>query len=234
MTDGTPGRTPRGVRPGRRPGPSRSLTTRAVAEAALAEGLATFSMPSVAARLGVSHSTLYRYVQDRDDLLRTAIGVAVDRVEWPSEELPWRELLGRLADRLWELCDTHPGIAQAVLTTPGTPPAIIDRLVRYGRSLVAAGLSDRDAVVSVDFVAELTLTSWIAMRHLDGETAAGGGRTVREEYRSSWSVDTPFLEVFTAEDTWHGRGWFTDKLGIYLDGLAHRIDSRTGTGGPHD
>ncbi|WP_405639345.1 TetR/AcrR family transcriptional regulator [Streptomyces uncialis] len=152
-------------------------------------------MPSVAARLGVSHSTLYRYVQDRDDLLRTAIGVAVDRVEWPSEELPWRELLGRLADRLRELCDTHPGIAQAVLTTPGTPPAIIERLVRYGRSLVTAGLSDRDAVVSVDFVAELTLTSWIAMRHLDGETAAGPyGRSTAAAGRStprSWRCSPP-------------------------------------------
>ncbi|MGV9316885.1 TetR/AcrR family transcriptional regulator, partial [Streptomyces sp. NPDC003691] len=218
--------------PGRRPGRARSLTTRAVAEAALAEGLADFSMPGVAARLGVSHSTLYRYVQDRDDLVRTAIGVAVEGSRWPETELPWRELLTEFADRIWELCDAHPGFAQAVLTTPGTPPAIIERLIRYGRTLVGAGLTDREAVVSVDFVAELVLTTWVAMRHLDTETSTGNGRTVREEYRDSWSATTPFAAEFTAEATWHGRGWFTDKLDIYLDGLAHRIGARTGPGRP--
>ncbi|MFD9720969.1 TetR/AcrR family transcriptional regulator, partial [Streptomyces sp. NPDC059076] len=225
-----------GCPPGGRPppGPSRSLTTRAVAEAALAEGLADFSMPSVAARLGVSHSTLYRYVHDRDDLVRTAIGLAVERSRWPESELPWRELLGEFADRIWELCDAHPGFAQAVLTTPGTPPAIIERLVRYARSLVAAGLTDREAVVSVDFVAELVLTTWVAMRHLDRETSAGNGRTVRQEYRDTWSETIPFAAEFTADATWHGRGWFTDKLDIYLDGLALRIGARSTTADDRD
>ncbi|MEU5160064.1 TetR/AcrR family transcriptional regulator [Streptomyces sp. NPDC020875] len=245
MTDGTagtgasgpdaagsrrPGKSRAGGRagsPGGAPGRPRSLTARAVAEAALAEGLADFSMPGVAARLGVSHSTLYRYVQDRDDLVRTAIGLAVEGTHWPEAGLPWRDLLVELADRIWELCDAHPGFAQAVLTTPGTPPAIVERLIRYARSLVAAGLTDREAVVSVDFVAELVLSTWIAMRHLDRETTAGSGRTVREEYRDTWSAPTPFSAEFTAEATWHGRGWFADKLDIYLDGLALRIGTRS-------
>ena len=52
----------------RKPGRPRALTVDVIAAAALEDGIATFSMPSVARRLGVAHSGLYRYVTDRDDL----------------------------------------------------------------------------------------------------------------------------------------------------------------------
>ncbi|MGW2547615.1 TetR/AcrR family transcriptional regulator, partial [Kitasatospora sp. NPDC001574] len=207
-----------------RTGRGRSLTTEAVAEAALAEGLAAFSMPAVAARLGVSHSTLYRYVRNRDDLVRTAIGLVVERSGWPDERLPWRALLGGFADALWLLCDTYPGLAPAVLSTPGTPPAIVGRLARYGAALVRDGLTPREAVVTVDFVADLALTSWTAMRDLDRTTESG--RTVREEHRASLVIESPLGAELAAEETWHGRGWFDDKLAVYLDGLAGRLAAR--------
>ncbi|MFE3962165.1 TetR/AcrR family transcriptional regulator, partial [Streptomyces cyaneofuscatus] len=78
-------------RPGRRPGRAPSLTRDAVADAALAEGVAVFSMPGVAARLGVSHSTLYRYVDSRDDLVRAAVGRAPARPPRAPADRPRRE-----------------------------------------------------------------------------------------------------------------------------------------------
>ena len=69
------------MRVGRKPGPPASLTRDDVARAALAEGVLTMSMPAVARRLGVSHSTLYRYVHDRDDLVLAALDLAVREFE---------------------------------------------------------------------------------------------------------------------------------------------------------
>ncbi|MFJ4824549.1 TetR family transcriptional regulator [Streptomyces bacillaris] len=225
-----------GGRPGRKPGPAPSLTRDAVAAAALAEGISVFSMPGVAARLGVGHSTLYRYVDSREDLVRAAIELAAARTAWPPADLPWRELLTGFADAVWEACEAFPGLAEVLLTTPASPPVMVDRLGRYGVALVGAGLSTRDAAVAVDFVGDLVLSSAVAMRGLDRTVpdATGTPSTAREQYRDAWAAGShPFGAEFAAEETWHGRGWFDDKLAIFLDGLATRL-APTAPGGPGD
>ncbi|MFE7337696.1 TetR/AcrR family transcriptional regulator [Streptomyces griseus] len=218
--------------PGRRPGRPPSLTRNAIAEAALAEGIAAFSMPGVAARLGVGHSTLYRYVDNRDELVRAAIDLVAERTLWPSAELPWRELLCGFADALWGACEAFPGLDEVILTTPVAPRAMVDRLSGYGGALVGAGLGNRDAAVAVDFVADLVFSSSVAMRGLDRAVpdAAGNSLTARERYQHAWARESagphPFEAQFAAEETWHGRGWFDDKLAIFLDGLATRVTDR--------
>ncbi|MFH8866757.1 TetR/AcrR family transcriptional regulator [Streptomyces griseus] len=215
--------------PGRRPGRPPSLTRAAIAEAALAEGVATFSMPGVAARLGVGHSTLYRCVDNREALVRLAVELVAERTVWPSAGPAWRALLTGFADALWGACEAFPGLDEAILTTPGTPRVMVDLLTGYGGALVGAGLTPRDAAVAVDFVADLVFSSSVAMRGLDRRLpdAAGGSSTARERYRRAWARESagrhPFEAEFTAEETWHGRGWFDDKLDIFLDGLATRI-----------
>ncbi|MCQ1579875.1 hypothetical protein [Streptomyces parvus] len=108
---------------------------------------------------------------------------------------------------------------------------MVDRPAGYGGSLVRAGLGPRDAAVAVDFVADLVFSSSVAMRGLDRTVpdAAGGSLTARESHRRAWARKSagrhPFEAEFTAEETWHGRGWFDDKLAIFLDGLATRIVS---------
>ncbi|MFE3722605.1 TetR/AcrR family transcriptional regulator, partial [Streptomyces cyaneofuscatus] len=89
-------------RPGRRPGRAPSLTRDAVADAALAEGVAVFSMPGVAARLGVSHSTLYRYVDSRDDLVRAAGQKDAAHTNRPPAELPPLQTLPPFASAVWD------------------------------------------------------------------------------------------------------------------------------------
>ncbi|MCQ1579874.1 TetR family transcriptional regulator, partial [Streptomyces parvus] len=78
--------------PGRGPGRPPSLTRSAIAEAALAEGVAGFSMPGVAARLGAGHSTLYRYADNRDALVRSAIELVAERTARPAGALLGRAL----------------------------------------------------------------------------------------------------------------------------------------------
>jgi hypothetical protein len=49
---------------GRPPG----LTLEQITDAALADGIATSTMPSIARRLGVAHSGLYRYVNSNEEI----------------------------------------------------------------------------------------------------------------------------------------------------------------------
>jgi len=97
-----------------------------VARAALDEGVTQLSMPMVARRLGVSHSTLYRYVHDRDDLLLAALDLALREFQWPLADLGWRELLTSFSDTLWRCCERYPGMAEVSQVGPGVPAKAMD------------------------------------------------------------------------------------------------------------
>jgi AcrR family transcriptional regulator len=209
---------------GRRPGRPPTLTREDVARAALEEGMERLSMPAVARRLGVSHSTLYRYVRDRDDLALAAIELAAREWRWPAPEQPWRQLLVSFADALWAFVAEYPGIAETVNATPGLPPDMVELAARYAENLCGSGLPPRDAVVAVDFVADLTIATEIAMRGLDRTFATPDGpATLRELYQRTWTRLAAVDPTVVADATFEGRGWFDDKLAIMLDGLATRI-----------
>lgn len=143
----------------RKPGRPRALTVDAIAQAALDDGIVTFSMPSVARRLGVVHSGLYRYVADRDELLVSAIDLATREAAWPSADLAWEELLRTLGDSAWQLCDRYVGLDLAVLAVPRTPPAIESLVGTYVTSIQRQGFDLQDAAAAVDLIIALALTS---------------------------------------------------------------------------
>lgn len=193
-----------------------------VARAALAEGLDRLSMPGVARRLGVSHAALYTYVADRDDLVLAAADLAVAEHSWPDPGQEWRPLLESLADALWDLLAAYPGTARAVQTMRGAPPGVVGLLHRYAARLVECGFTRRDALVALDFVADLAVATSAGMAALDGPA---GAATRRDAYRAAFAG----LPELTDQATLTGRGWLDDKIAIFLDGLALRRSDRADT-----
>jgi AcrR family transcriptional regulator len=171
-------------------------------------------MPTVARRLNVGHSTLYRYVHDRDDLLLAAMDLAMREFAWPSADLPWRELLTSFADAMWRFLDRYPGMGEASQIVPGLPAKARDIASEYVDRLCAEGLSRRDAMIAVDFTADLTVAAEITMRRMNRlfETPRGR-RSLQELYGAPPS----------SGDRTSRRGWLDDKLAIMLDGLASRL-----------
>jgi AcrR family transcriptional regulator len=209
----------------KRTGRPPSLTREEVARAALAEGLQNMSMPTVARRLGVSHSTLYRYVHDRDDLVLAALDLAAREYSWPAADLAWRPLLLAFADSLWIFLAQRPGIAEVIQSAPGVPPAVMEFMTAYRDRLREEGLTEHDAVVALDFIVDLTVATEIAMRGLNRLfTTSRGQRSLRELYEQSWSALTNDSSL-TPEAVLQGRGWLEDKLAILLDGLSSRLQS---------
>jgi AcrR family transcriptional regulator len=195
----------------RKPGRPRALTVDVIAQAALDDGIATFSMPSVARRLGVAHSGLYRYVEDRDDLLVRALDRAIRAATWPPADLPWRELLQGLGETIWQMCEEHPGLDTAALSAPRSPRAVEDRVARYVESLQRQGFAIEDAAVAVEFVITLTLTSSVEMRRL---------QAIEKNHADGPKV--PVLKAYDTEEVWRGHGWYDRKLEIVLAGLEQR------------
>ncbi len=185
-----------------------------MARAALDEGVTQLSMPMVARRLGVSHSTLYRYVHDRDDLLLAALDLALREFQWPLADLGWRELLTSFSDTLWRFFERYPGMAEVSQVVPGVPAKAMDIATEYVNRLCAEGLSRRDAMTAMDLTADLTIAADISVRRMNWTLQTPRGqRSLRELYG-----DPPATEDRTTR-----RGWLDDKLTIMLNGLSIRL-----------
>jgi AcrR family transcriptional regulator len=198
----------------RKPGRPRALTVDAIAQAALDDGVATFSMPSVARRLGVAHSGLYRYVTDRDDLLVQALDMAFLSTEWPDADRPWDELLREIGLAVWRACDAYPGLDRASQSARKPSPALLAKMENWIVSVRDQGFSPEDAAVSVEFVISLALDCSAIMARLQ--------KAERAELSRS---DVPVLKTFDTDEVWVGRGLYDRKLDIFLAGLTTRRSS---------
>lgn len=195
----------------RRPGRPRALTIDVIAQAALDDGIDRFSMPSVARRLGVAHSGLYRYVTDRDDLQIQAIDRAILATQWPGDDLTWDELVRAIGDAVWAACDTYPGLDRASQMAPAPAPSMLAMMVDWVAAVERQGFSAADAAVAVEFPIALAI---------DASTQMGRLRKMKETHADTG--DLPVIEPYDNDEVWAGRGLYGRKLEIFIAGLATR------------
>ncbi|MFE4530753.1 TetR/AcrR family transcriptional regulator [Streptomyces anulatus] len=163
----------RGSRP-RRMGRPPMADREAIIAAALGIGFARLTMPAVAERLGISHSTLYRYFPSRDALAAAAADHAVDAIEWPEPEDDWRAFLTATAWAHWQLFATRPGLAQEITALRLTGPGLVGRENRTGVALLGYGFSAEDSVLIMDMLAELVTQAFLAVLP-QGSGGSGSG-----------------------------------------------------------
>jgi AcrR family transcriptional regulator len=84
------------------------------------EGLAAVSMHRLAAELGASAPSLYRYVRTKDELVHLMADAAYDEIPLPAQPPPgWRAQLEVSLRLQWRLHRRHPWLSQAIpLTRP--------------------------------------------------------------------------------------------------------------------
>ncbi|WP_127819115.1 TetR/AcrR family transcriptional regulator [Microbacterium sp. CPCC 204701] len=133
MTDAPEPELPRGIalawgvaaNPQR--GPKREMSVERIVEAAVeiadAEGLGAVSMAAVAAKLGFTPMSLYRYVTAKDDLI---LLMQEEATGLPSEEVlaagDWRERLTALYRQQVHHYMEHPWVLEVPITgSPATP-----------------------------------------------------------------------------------------------------------------
>jgi len=137
--------------------------------AALEGDLRTLTMRDLAARLGVSHSALYRWVPDRDGLFDLISEVMVERILPTSEPTPetWRDWLRDLAWKMHDEFSAVPGYAAHVASphrhNVESFGLLRDRVLS---AFVAAGASPAMAQQSW-MVFGLGVVQWLGARHAD-------------------------------------------------------------------
>jgi AcrR family transcriptional regulator len=108
---------------GPRPGLSLQRIVQAAVRIAGADGLAAVSMSRVAADLGVSTMSLYRYVDAKDELLALMADAAYETPPAPYEpEAGWREGLSRWAWAELAVLRRHPWVLRIPISGPPVTP----------------------------------------------------------------------------------------------------------------
>ncbi|AKU15552.1 TetR/AcrR family transcriptional regulator [Luteipulveratus mongoliensis] len=104
-----------GLRTPAKRGPKAAFEVSDIAAAAVAiadaDGVDAVSMEQVAARLGYTKMSLYRYVKSKSELLAVMIELAIDEPpDLTGVKGGWRAQARRWATLMWETWDRHPWV----------------------------------------------------------------------------------------------------------------------------
>ncbi|MFB8138714.1 TetR/AcrR family transcriptional regulator [Streptomyces parvus] len=147
-----------------RPGRPARLSRERIAEAALQGDVATLTMRELATRLGVSHSSLYRWVPDRDGVLDLVSEVMAGRVlpEDEPDDGNWRDWLTRLAWAMHDQFLAVPGYAAHVARPHRHHPESFGRLRDRAVAAFRAGGADVRQAEENWTVFGLGVVRWLA------------------------------------------------------------------------
>jgi AcrR family transcriptional regulator len=102
----------------------RTEIIKAAYEVFSTKGYTAAGIADIAERLGMGHGTFYRYFKNKRDILDQVVDYGVERIVQalaletakPAKNLgDFREQLRRIAERLFALLDSEPGLGQVVV-----------------------------------------------------------------------------------------------------------------------
>lgn len=143
--DGSTARTKpvKAARVGRPP----RVTVQAIVAAALEIGLDKVTLKQIAEQLGVAQATLYRHVNNRDELLRlAAFQLTLQRQLPGAANAHWSELAIRYAESLYEAFIAEPQLISQLLKGELGPHAEVDVLEQFLSAIGEHGFSETEGM----------------------------------------------------------------------------------------
>lgn len=124
------------------------------AAAAVADrsGLASVSMRSVGAELGVEGMSLYHHVENKDALLDALAEWAVAQIELPPADAPWRDAMETRARSARAVFTAHPWSIAMIESRPAPSAALLTHHDRILGWLFAAGFTAQLATLAFSTV----------------------------------------------------------------------------------
>jgi AcrR family transcriptional regulator len=242
------GRRERGKR-GPRPGLSAEAIVDAAVRIADAEGLEAISMARVAAKLGFTTMSLYRYVASKDELLQLMVNAsALGAESLVLEGDDWRSRLRAWAIIQRDMLDLHPWITQMSMPVPPLGPNSLHFVERGLEALDGTGLADTDKIRVIGLLASYALSEGrmandaaraMAAMAKAGQAEAEGGQPGSDDGQAQPPTFESLLRVLVDErtyprlyrlawappaDPWSEREEFLAGVDLILDGVQAHID----------
>ncbi|SHI45603.1 DNA-binding transcriptional regulator, AcrR family [Actinomyces denticolens] len=200
-------------RQGRPTGPKPGFSRQDVVDAALEIGIADFTLTAVAGRLGVAVSGLYRAIASREDLLRACLSELATRMLFSPDPVDWRRNARHQVESLWALLEGCPGLDRLLITMPWAAECFASTIDAAHRAFVQGGLSQEDAALAVDIIADTTVATHVQVAALRADWLGGKGPS---------GDGFKHLPPYRPDPSWLERGWLDRKIDLILDGFQPR------------
>ncbi len=180
-------------------GPKREMSVEKIVDAAIeiadAEGLAAVSMAAVAAKLGYTPMSLYRYITAKDDLILLMQEAATGMPSAETSEGGWREQLEKLHAEQLHSYLRHPWALDVPISGAPVTPKSAAWMDSGLRALADTPLSHDESLSVILMVTGLARWAGIVF--------AGYDRAARERGLSTEQItvqeDALFRELITAD-----------------------------------
>ncbi|MEM9037142.1 MAG: TetR family transcriptional regulator [Actinomycetota bacterium] len=137
-----------------KPGPVRRLSRDLIVDAVLEVGLDHLTMARVADHLGVAPGGLYRYVEDRDDLIAATADRLISSVPY-SDADNWIDVLRDEAWARFTPAVDHLAVVREIRASKRPSRAAGARYRWCMDRMVELGLSSEDALLAVDSIVDV-------------------------------------------------------------------------------
>lgn len=209
-------------------GPKREMSVERIVDAAVeiadADGLGAVSMAAVAAKLGYTPMSLYRYVSAKDDLILLMQEAATGLPSDGGDDLDWRGRLESLYAQQVHLYLAHPWVLDIPITgSPATPnsAAWLDAGLHAMRS---TPLTAQESLAVVLLVTGLS--RWAAQVMVGYSRAQVGGVSDAEMAAREDALYRALItaEAFPALKAAIDEGVFLDESDPFAFGLVRVLD----------
>jgi len=187
-----------------------SLNTQTIIATALEIGLDKVSFKQLAARLGVNVATIYRYVRNRNELLRlAAFQLTLSRRLPEQEHAHWSQLALRYAEDMFESFMHEPELVSEFLKGSIGPQVEIDVLDQFLGAMSRYGFSPEEGLLLHRAIGTMTIGAATGVIALRARQAAGTPwhveirRTLIERADSDLSQVRLAMSEYLKFDEWH-------------------------------
>jgi AcrR family transcriptional regulator len=176
--------------PPRLVGRPRRLTLDRLLDAAIECGLNDLNMKDLAARLGVGIATLYRYVENRDTLVRLATGRQANRLVPPDHGQGWADLAGAYAEAMYASVGANAHLVIGFIEAQWGIAVEMEFVDSYLGAMTSRGFSIDEAMHLYRQLGQVVLGAATVTGHF-GALAARGTDQRRELGRAlgDWEAD---------------------------------------------
>jgi AcrR family transcriptional regulator len=193
-----------------RPGRPPSISTQAIVAAALEIGLDKVSFRRLAERLGVNVATIYRYVRNRNELMRLAAFQLTLNRRLPDEaHAHWSQLAVRYAEEMFESFLNEPELVAELLKGSLGPHVEMDVLDQFIGAMSRYGFRAEEALALHQALGTMAMGAAAGVIAVRARQAAGIPwhveirRTLVERADSDLAHVRRAMSAYLEYDEWH-------------------------------
>jgi AcrR family transcriptional regulator len=150
------------------------VTVQEIVAVALEIGLEKVTLKQIADKLGVAQATLYRHVNNRDELLRlAAFQLTLQRQLPVAANAHWSDLAVRYAESLYESFITEPQLINQLLKGELGPHAEVDVLEPFLTAICQHGFNELEGVQLFHSIGMITIGAASGAIGLNASKASG-------------------------------------------------------------